>query len=633
MMRYNAVPKGRIIAARFMIDAALGHGRSSTVYKGLDLQTKTAVALKVLDPFLAQDPTSLERFRREVEILRSVQHPNVIKLYEVLKDGEFCIICMEYFDGTDAKSHLTRNGRMPMAEFLRVAPSVVSAVAACHKLKVLHRDLKPQNILINAHKDIKLVDFGIAKMTTMSDLTKTGTVLGTPEYMAPELFLSTRADPRSDIYALGAIFYEFLSGRPPYIATSLSTIMAQQISSEIPPLATFRQDVPDWLEAIVRKCLHVDPNDRYQSCYELQADLRRRADAAALFEQRNEAAVCLNCRTALIRGLVFCHNCGKFSAEVYQKGAHSLVLYRCDDPKGLCDYLTRNFPGTRRAALEVRLCTLPVPIVGGISRDGALSLGNELTQFGCERQVTDKLPATFKLPRIYGAFFLLPLAPLFLMGTRTPLLLIGAATAAAAGVLLQLYRQRIAPLISLDPRHCNGQRAADDTVLQIVARLKRISDVNLKTILGHAANSFLRLRSLLQATPCGIDAGALQRLVFMALDAARGVESYEVYLSSRSLNDIKAKLDAVVLRSRHSRDVDELDGFVRTQVTLEQEFRNYLAIQDLHASTYGALLNLNALLKSIEDALATGSAAAEAAGDLRQIEADLSAACAGNGQS
>src|SRR5262249_51455294 len=155
--------------------------------------------------------------------LRTLTHPHVVRVYDFFRDGDAHVICMELVDGMDAKAYVARFGALPLSEFLPVAKQIVAALDACHRRRVLHRDLKPQNILLTANREAKLDDFGVSRINTMSDLTKTGTVLGTPEYMAPELFVSTKADPRSDLYAIGCILYELLTSRPPHVATSLSS--------------------------------------------------------------------------------------------------------------------------------------------------------------------------------------------------------------------------------------------------------------------------------------------------------------------------------------------------------------------------------------------------------------------------
>ena len=207
MISYDALPHGFTIDNRYWVEGLLGKGRSSAVYRAFDAETSTQVSLKILDPFLSQDPVYLERFRREVSIIRSLSHPGIVKVYAFLKFQEFYVIVMEYFESRNGIAYLDRYGAMPVADFLDVAKKIVSAIESCHKVSVLHRDIKPQNVLISQNKDIKVVDFGISRVNTMSNLTKTGTILGTPEYMPPELFITGRSDTRSDIYSLGCVFF------------------------------------------------------------------------------------------------------------------------------------------------------------------------------------------------------------------------------------------------------------------------------------------------------------------------------------------------------------------------------------------------------------------------------------------
>jgi hypothetical protein len=629
---FNALPEGYRLAGRFVVRDVLGHGRSSTVYRALDVHTRTEVALKVLDPFLAQDEASVARFTREVSIMRSVHHPNVVKVYAFERDGDFSIICMEYVRGCDGRAYIAREGPLAVADLLGVAKCITAAVGACHRVKVLHRDLKPHNILLGrparATGDgsllVKVVDFGVAKINRMSDLTKTGTIIGTPEYMAPELFRSTRADPRSDIYGLGAVLYEFLTGQPPFSASSLPAIMTRQLRNDIDRTTTFRNDVPAWLDAIVLKCLRTDPNSRYQNCAELLADLERGEGALAAAEERHVRARCLNCKAEMIAGLTFCHNCGKLSADIYERGRHSLILYNCDDAEGVGAYLTKNFSVEGNDALKPRLAHPPALIFRGVSEHTANSLGNELAAFPCELRVTDQLAREFKLPVGYLAVALLPVVLISVGGEILPWPIRAATVLLCELLVIFLYQRRIRPLLGLRALRAAAAGASSDLVIRLVAKLKRLSDGNLKTILGHIARSFLRIRGKIDQSSTIFDAVAISRIVFAAFDAATAVERYEVYLGTRSLNEIKDKLDTVEARLRHAQDIGETEGLVRAKVNLAGEFRRYQEIQDLHARAYIALLDLDGVLKRIDATMCADSNATEMVAALREVEADLS---------
>lgn len=598
MTHYHSFPKGYTVAERFVVEAPIGRGRSSAVYRALDLRARTEVALKVLDPFLAQDPTSVERFAREVAILRSLNHPNVVRLYDFLRDGEAYCICMEYIEGLDAKAYIARFGKLPVVEFLPIAKSLTAALEACHGRKVLHRDLKPQNILITPNHDVRLVDFGVSRINTMSDLTKTGTLLGTPEYMAPELFVSTAADPRTDIYALGVVFYELLAGRPPYVATSLSTIMSQQLRGQIEPLSTYRRDLPPWLESIVLKCLKVDPNARYQSCYELLRDLQSAERALAVYEAKRQATPCLSCKTELIPGLPFCHHCGTFTRDQYAKGPYALVLYSCEDPDALAARLLRLFPHRSRTALRARLSKSPLVICTGVSHGTATNLVNELAVVPCELGITRRLLSEFRLPRVYAGFGVLALCPVLLTPGRSFLGTL-ALTLCGESVLVALYLRQISPLIRLAAVRDRALVPLDPEIPAFARSIRQLSDPSLKAALGKIVSTFLHISdSKAMDRPC---VGEIRSLVLRAIEVARTLESHAVYLGSRSLNEIRDKLRAVELRLAETRETERAASLMQTRMQLQREFRDYRSIEELHSKLHIAVLNLNALLKKIDD--------------------------------
>lgn len=603
MTRYDNLPHGFMVGNRLMVESLLGKGRSSAVYRALDTQTATRVSLKVLDPFLAQDPVSLQRFSREVAIIRSLSHGNIIKLYSCLKVGEFYVIVMEYFEGLDGISYLDRYGVLSIDDFLPIARQVVAAIQSCHKVKILHRDLKPHNILISADKHCKVVDFGISHINTMSDLTKTGTILGTPEYMAPELFVTGRADSRSDIYALGAIFYELLTGRTPYSGGSLSVVMSRQLSEEMTEIAHFRRDVPQWLENIISSCLKIDANKRYQSCGELLHDLEKGEHLRSV--GATVTVECFGCKAELIPGLPFCHNCGKFSHEIVEPGSCAIVLHRCGSPTGLADYLRKAFPDAGRSDLKRRLGQLPALLFKNISKNMAHSIVHELSPLPLDLGIVENLPRHFQLPRYYFILGLLPVVLVCYLPAYGGfhLLLALVATLLGEGFIYTLYRRKVSAVIRLGTA---GRRSADDRpeeVAGLVARFDTLSQPGLKYLMGAIVQKFLRLSQRGYKSAMTIDPRLLRQMVDAGFDAAGLVEKYETYLNGTSLNAIKANMDRLDLRIGNNGETAGVATLLAEKAKYEAEFARYAAIQDKHARLQMSLLELRVSFNRLDASL------------------------------
>ncbi len=622
MTGFDPWPRGRRIGERFVVEQLLGQGRSSAVYRALDLRSHSHVALKVLDPFLADDPVNRERFAREVQIIRSLDHPNIVRLYSFFQEGDFHVICMEYIEGLDGAAYLDRNGPLAVAELLALAKTMAAAVDSCHRAKVLHRDLKPQNILLTRNQEVKLVDFGISKVNTMSDLTKTGTVIGTPEYMAPEQFRSTLADPRSDVYSLGAVFYQLLTGRVPYAGASLSRIMSRQLSEEIEPIASSRDDVPAWLEAVVFKCLRTDPGRRYQSCYELLSDLEKGERSLARYEAKRQDVQCLSCQAERIAGLPFCHHCGTFSSDLFERGNHALILYQCDHPDAVCGHLARVFQLGERA-LRSRLKRLPLLLLRGVSQSTAAAVAGDLAPYPCELAITDKLPRHFRLPHRYVVYACLALSPILLFRSSLTAALVLLMILAAEGLVLSLYLRKTRPLIKLPALRRRSKTPADPFVLEAAKQLRRLSTGDLKRVLGNLVRSFLALRRSTCPAAAGLDRGALERLMEQAWLAAEAIESYELYLSSRSLNDIKQKLDTAELKLGHAKDASHMAPLIDLKAKLQADFKRYQEVQELHSRLFVGLLNLNSTVRALEDALAEQRQAPDLNAQLAGLDEDL----------
>lgn len=267
------ISAGEVLMGRFKVERELGHGGMGAVYLAMDQKVGEQVALKVIANHHADDPESNERFRREVSSARKITHSNVIRIHDLQEDNRLLFISMEYFPGITLAELLSRRGPLPLYEVRELLSQVCDALQAAHRAGVIHRDLKPGNVLVNETGEVRVIDFGLAKASYMMSMTATGLIMGTPEYMAPEQVRGKVTDRRTDIYALGVMTYHMLSGRPPFTGDSPIAIGFQQCSEPPTPPRQLNPDLPERVEAAVLRCLSKDPADRFDSVAEFKAEL------------------------------------------------------------------------------------------------------------------------------------------------------------------------------------------------------------------------------------------------------------------------------------------------------------------------------------------------------------------------
>jgi serine/threonine-protein kinase len=270
---------GQSVLDRYRVERALGRGAMGSVYLAHDDKLGERVALKVVSSHLAIEPAELvERFRREVQAARKVTHPNVIRIYDLGEDDPLLFLSMEYVEGQTLAALVTQRGPMPLSDALATLQEVTAGVAAAHAVGVVHRDLKPQNVLVGrtteGSRAIKVIDFGLAKALFMPGMTATGLILGTPEYMAPEQVRGGTTDERTDVYALGALAYFLLCGRPPFSGDTPIAIGFAHLHEAPRRPIELRADIPPVVEAAILRALAKQPGDRFQSASELSAALR-----------------------------------------------------------------------------------------------------------------------------------------------------------------------------------------------------------------------------------------------------------------------------------------------------------------------------------------------------------------------
>jgi serine/threonine protein kinase len=271
--RPRAVPEGPRRVGPYEILGELGRGGMGAVYRARHGQTGQVVALKTLH--LGGDEEDLQRFRREADLAWQLDHPGIVRVLDVGSDGALRYLVLELLEGGSLQARLARQGPFPVSEVLRVGLSLADALAHAHSQGVLHRDLKPANVIFDGAGRPKLADFGLAQGPNGHSLTTTGSILGTPAYMAPEQARdSKRVDERTDVYGLAALLYGVLSGRPPVVAASLHEALAMLEQSEPPALRTLRPEISAELEAVFRCALARDPAERYSSVVEFAKALR-----------------------------------------------------------------------------------------------------------------------------------------------------------------------------------------------------------------------------------------------------------------------------------------------------------------------------------------------------------------------
>ncbi len=286
---------GSTFAGRYQIIEELGKGGMGKVYKAHDTEIKEKVALKLLKPEIAADEKTIERFRNEIRLARKIVHKNVGRMYHLAKHEGSHYIVMEYVSGEDLKSFIRRARQLTAGTAISIAKQVCEGLAEAHKLGTVHRDLKPQNIMIDKDGNARIMDFGIARSLKKKGITGSGIMIGTPEYMSPEQVEVKDVDQRSDIYSLGVILYEMVTGRVPFEGeTPLSVAMKHKSEKPKDP-REFNAQVPSDLSNVILKCMEKDKEKRFQSAGEVRSELSKieeaKPEAVKIPELKNSIAV------------------------------------------------------------------------------------------------------------------------------------------------------------------------------------------------------------------------------------------------------------------------------------------------------------------------------------------------------
>ncbi len=266
---------GTTFARRYQIIEDLGHGGMGRVYKVFDTEVREKLALKLLNPEIAADEQTIERFRNELKLARTISHRNICRMHDLGREEGAYYITMEYVSGEDLKSLIHRIGALSIGKAVSIARQICEGLAEAHRVGVVHRDLKPQNIMIDRDGNSRIMDFGIARSVKGKGITGANVMIGTPDYMSPEQVDGKDPDVRSDIYSLGIVLFEMLTGRLPFEGETPLSIAVKQKSEAPPDPRKFNPQIPEALKQAVLKCLDKSRDKRYQSAESLSADLQK----------------------------------------------------------------------------------------------------------------------------------------------------------------------------------------------------------------------------------------------------------------------------------------------------------------------------------------------------------------------
>ncbi|MDQ2977677.1 MAG: protein kinase, partial [Acidobacteriota bacterium] len=273
---------GSLFASRYEIQSVLGKGGMGIVYKALDRDLEDMVAIKTLrSEALSADPTLLDRFKQEIRLARKITHPNILRTHDLGETGGVRYLSMEFVKGITLKHLIDQDQLLPTPVALRIAKQMCAGLAAAHEVGVIHRDIKPQNIIIEPTGGLKIMDFGIARLTQERGMTATGTVVGTPDYMSPEQARGLPLDFRSDIYSTGVVLYEIFAGTLPFEGDSPLAVVLKHVQEKPPAPQSKNPRIDPRIAAITLKCMEKDAANRYQTVNELYEALTRVTAAAA----------------------------------------------------------------------------------------------------------------------------------------------------------------------------------------------------------------------------------------------------------------------------------------------------------------------------------------------------------------
>jgi serine/threonine protein kinase, bacterial len=277
---------GTVLDGRYLVQTKIASGGTSTVYRGVDVRLDRPVAVKVMDSRYAGDDQFLTRFRLEARTVARLKDPGLVAVYDQGLDARHPFLVMEFIEGGTLRELLAERGPMPPHAVVAVLRPVLGGLATAHRAGLVHRDVKPENVLISDDGDVKIADFGLVRAVADAGITSANVILGTAAYLSPEQVRDGDASPRSDVYSAGILTYELLTGRTPFTGDSALSIAYQRLDTDVPPPSAVIDGVPQQFDELVARATARDPADRYADAIEMAADVDAIAEELALPEFR-----------------------------------------------------------------------------------------------------------------------------------------------------------------------------------------------------------------------------------------------------------------------------------------------------------------------------------------------------------
>ncbi len=401
---------GTVIKDKYKIYDEVGSGGIATVYVARDLKTNEIVAVKVIHPHIAKDPNTVKRFEREANLLMGLTDPHLVRVYDYGIEGDRHYLVMEYVGGRTLKAMIQEEGPLAVGHALGIAQQVAEGLSVIHQQGVVHRDIKPQNLMVQTDGTVKVMDFGIARVADLSALTQSGFLVGTPHYISPEQAMGQRVDHRSDIYSLGVVLYEMLMGKVLFDGDSPITVALMHVQNPVPSLRLQRADILPEVEQLVDKCLAKEPGDRFQTAAVL---------ASAIRSLRGEPAVAVPQPEAEAEPL----------ATLYDEGMAHLLREQWREASQRFESVVAQDPGYRDAAARLAearvgwrrasLAEEPRPAAPPTERRGGLGLMAVALMVGALCLISLALVGGYILWNQWAGPT--PIPPVIVYATSTPL--------------------------------------------------------------------------------------------------------------------------------------------------------------------------------------------------------------------